>query len=136
MAIKCNTCGAPLPDNGLVCIYCGNAFTPMQSKAIIMSQQDFNELNQAIEQYLEEETMAPLTRALARIKDRLKNYGTGSSAYYEYLRAFVRMYFDNDEITEFIGHCESINNKEAELLFDEVLNSIAALVEPDKLEMN
>lgn len=140
MALKCNTCGAPLPDNASVCLYCGNAYTPKPSRSLYqttMSQaeQDFNELDLAIEQYLEEETTAPLENALALTENRLKSYGIGSSTYYDYLRAFAKLYFEEDEITEFIGHCDSINNKEAELLFDEMLNSIVALVEPDRLEI-
>lgn len=140
MANKCNTCGAPLPNNASICLYCGNAYTPIPSRSLnqtTMSQaeQDFEELNLAIEQYVEEGTKAYLETALAHTENRRKRYGIGSSNYYDYIKAYVKLYFDEDEITELIGHCENINNKEAEQLFDEMLNSIVALVEPDRLEI-
>lgn len=30
MAIKCNTCGATVPDNASICPYCGNAVSSVQ----------------------------------------------------------------------------------------------------------
>lgn len=33
MARKCNTCGAPVPDNATVCPYCGNSIGSAQPNA-------------------------------------------------------------------------------------------------------
>lgn len=99
------------------------------------AKQDFKELSQAIDYYLEEGTLTALETALTYIENNLESYEIGSPSYHKYLKAYVELYFDDDEITELIGHCENLDDNDVELLFDEVLNSIVALVEPDELEI-
>lgn len=99
------------------------------------AKQDFKELSQAIDYYLEEGTLTALETALTYTENNLESYEIGSPSYHKYLKAYVELYFDDDEITELIGHCENLDDNDVELLFDEVLNSIVALVEPDELEI-
>lgn len=99
------------------------------------AKQDFKELSQAIDHYLEEGTLTALETALTHTENNLESYEIGSPSYHKYLKAYVELYFDDDEITELIGHCENLDDNDVELLFDEVLNSIVALVEPDELEI-
>ena len=99
------------------------------------AKQDFKELSQAIDYYLEKGTLTALETALTYIENNLESYEIGSPSYHKYLKAYVELYFDDDEITELIGHCENLDDNDVELLFDEVLNSIVALVEPDELEI-
>ncbi len=114
----------------IISVSCSNSDSPKAQ-----ARKDFHELEQAIEQYLEEGTLIPLETTLTQTENKLDCYGLESTAYYEYLRTYVGLFFDDTEITEFIGHCDNINDDEVELLFDEVLNSIVALVEPDELEI-
>jgi hypothetical protein len=114
----------------IISVSCSNSDSPKAQ-----ARKDFHELEQAIEQYLEEGTLIPLETTLTQTENKLDCYGMESTAYYEYLRTYVGLFFDDTEITEFIGHCDNINDDEVELLFDEVLNSIVALVEPDELEI-
>lgn len=114
----------------IISVSCSNSNSPKAQ-----ARRDFHELEQAIEQYLDEGTMIPLETILAQTENKLDCYGMGSTAYYEYLRTYVGLFFDDTEITEFIGHCDNISDNEVELLFDEVLNSIVALVYPDELEI-
>ncbi len=99
------------------------------------AKQDFKELSQAIDYYLEKGTLTALETALTYTENNLESYEIGSPSYHKYLKAYVELYFDDDEITELIGHCENLDDNDVELLFDEVLNSIVALVEPDELEI-
>lgn len=99
------------------------------------AKQDFKELSQAIDYYLEEGTLTALETALTYAENNLESYEIGSPSYHKYLKAYVELYFDDDEITALIGHCENLDDNDVELLFDEVLNSIVALVEPDELEI-
>ena len=118
-----------LLDLSIINISCSDLPEKAQAK------QDFKELSQAIDYYLEEGTLTALETALTYTENNLESYEIGSPSYHKYLKAYVELYFDDDEITELIGHCENLDDNDVELLFDEVLNSIVALVEPDELEI-
>ena len=63
------------------------------------AKQDFKELSQAIDYYLEEGTLTALETALTYAENNLESYEIGSPSYHKYLKAYVELYFDDDEIT-------------------------------------